>query len=42
MLDDLYQNYRKSGSVMTVAKGEYNNVWSDLSVGINGKAKDAK
>ena len=35
-LDELYQNYRKSGSVVNVAKDEYQNVWSDLSVGLNG------
>lgn len=34
-LDNLYQNYKKSGSVVNVAKVEGKNVWSDLSVGIN-------
>lgn len=36
-LDELYQNYKNSGSVVKVAKVEGKNVWSDLSVGLNGK-----
>ena len=36
-LDNLYQDYKKSGSVVKVAQGEYKNVWSDLSVGLDGK-----
>ncbi len=36
-IDELYKNYKISGSVVNVAKSEYTHVWSDLSVGINGK-----
>ena len=39
-LNDLYTNYQKSGSVVQVAKGEYQNVWTDLAVGLDGKQEN--